>query len=200
MELESLREIKVKGELVRSRLQWLNEGERPSRYFCSLEKRNFIDKTIKKVSDGSFVTEQKQVLHHIRKFYADLFNDKNVQDDDNIFERLNCHFTQKVDNPSLGDLVTVEELGAVLKKIKPNKSPGIDGITAEFLKVFWGKLKFFVANSINTSFKKGTLSTTLRICLITCLPKGNKDRKLLKNWRPISLISVVYKIASGTIA
>ena len=49
IELENLREIKVKGKLVHSRLQWLNEGERPSKYFCSLENRNYIDKTIKKV-------------------------------------------------------------------------------------------------------------------------------------------------------
>ena len=84
--------------------------------------------------------------------------------------------------------------------MKPNKSPGIDGITAEFLKVFWGKLKYFIANSINTCFEKGTFSTSFRKCLITCLPKGNKDRKLLKNWRPISLLCVIYKLASGTIA
>ena len=202
LELENLREIKVKGELVRSRLQWLTEGERPSKYFCSLDNRNYIDKTIKKVQlpDGSFVTEQKQVLHHIRNFYSELFNDKEVENDENIFEMLNSHVTQKVDNLLLGEPVTIDELGAVLKKMKPNKSPGIDGITAEFIKVFWGKLKYFIANSIKTCFEKGTFSTTFWKCLITCLPKGNKDRKLLKNWRPISLLCVIYKLPSGTIA
>ena len=37
-------------------------------------------------------------------------------------------------------------------------------------------------------------------CTIVCLPKGNKDRILLKNWRPISLLSVIYKLASSVIA
>ena len=36
--------------------------------------------------------------------------------------------------------------------------------------------------------------------MIACLPKGQKDRNLLKNWRPISLLSVVCKLASATIA
>ena len=36
--------------------------------------------------------------------------------------------------------------------------------------------------------------------LITCIPKGNKDRSLIKNWRPISLLCVIYKLASGVIA
>ena len=49
-ELQKLRDIKMKGELVRSRQQWLKDGEKPSKYFCSLENRNFIDKTIKRCS------------------------------------------------------------------------------------------------------------------------------------------------------
>ena len=40
----------------------------------------------------------------------------------------------------------------------------------------------------------------MRQSSITCLPKGNKDRKLIKNWRPISLLTVVYKMASAVIA
>ena len=36
--------------------------------------------------------------------------------------------------------------------------------------------------------------------MITCLLKGQKDRNLLKNWHPTSLLSVVYKLASAAIA
>ena len=40
---------------------------------------------------------------------------------------------------------------------------------------------------------------SLRQCVIRCLPKAKKDRSLIKNWRPISLLSVIYKLALGTI-
>ena len=84
--------------------------------------------------------------------------------------------------------------------MKNGKSPGIDGITAEFLKVFWRKLKVKVTNAINCCFEKGQLSTSLRQSIITCIPKGNKDRKFIKNWRPISLLCVTYKLASAAMA
>ena len=42
-------------------------------------------------------------------------------------------------------------------------------------------------------------TTKARPTIISCLRKGNKQRHLLKNWRPISLSSVLYKIASSSI-
>ena len=44
------------------------------------------------------------------------------------------------------------------------------------------------------------MSTTLRQCVINCLPKGNKPKHYLNNWRPISLLPVTYKIGSSAIA
>ena len=96
--------------------------------------------------------------------------------------------------------ITLDELSAALKNMKNNKSPGSDGFPADFFKVFWSKLKFFVYRSIKTSIKTGSLPLTMRQCIISCLPKGNKNREYLKNWRPISLLNVTYKIFSSAIA
>ena len=46
----------------------------------------------------------------------------------------------------------------------------------------------------------GELSVTQKQGVITCIPKGNKDKAFLKNWRPISLLNVAYKMASASIA
>ena len=84
--------------------------------------------------------------------------------------------------------------------MKSNKSPGSVGFTSEFLKVFWKYLGIFVVRSINYGYFVNSLSITQRHGIITCLPKGDKPKHFLKNWRPISLLNTVYKIASGSIA
>ena len=74
------------------------------------------------------------------------------------------------------------------------------GLLHSFFNFFWSDLGFFVVKSINYGFCSGQLSQTQREGIITCVPKGNKSRKFIKNWRPISLLNVTYKIASGCIA
>ena len=39
----------MKGKLVRSRAQWVDKGEKPTKYFCGLESKNYTSKIIPKV-------------------------------------------------------------------------------------------------------------------------------------------------------
>ena len=96
--------------------------------------------------------------------------------------------------------LTIDEVSYALQKTKHNKTPGLDGLPSEFYKVFWKDLKYCITNAINTSFDKGILPLSLRQCIITCLPKKGKSRDNIKNWRPLSMLSVVYKLASAAIA
>ena len=147
------------------------------------------------------MNDQKEILAYIKLYYENLFANKDTSlEDVNLAEILKKANIRTASNHELGNLITTTELGQVLKAMKPNKTPGMDGITTEFLKCFWAKLKYFIANAINSCFLKGKLSTTLRQSIITCIPKGNKDRIEMKNWRPISLLCTTYKLASGVIA
>ena len=76
----------------------------------------------------------------------------------------------------------------------------MDGFSVEFLKYFWNELSPFVLRALNYSFKLGVLPSSLRQGAIKLIPKPGKDRNLVQNWRPITLLSVIYKIISATIA
>ena len=96
--------------------------------------------------------------------------------------------------------LTYEEAGNTLKHMSNNKSPGSDGFSSEFFKIFWNKLGHFVVRSLNYGYEVSELSSTQKQGIITCIPKEGKPKQYLKNWRPISLLNVVYKIGSGSIA
>ena len=55
-------------------------------------------------------------------------------------------------------------------------------------------------NSFNYGFVKVELSISQRQGIIRLIPKKNKNLSLLKNWRPISLLNVDYKIATKALA
>ena len=96
--------------------------------------------------------------------------------------------------------IKLKELSDALKILKNEKSPGLDGFTVEFFKCVWIDLKFFILRSIKYGYHTGSLSLTQKQGVITCLPKPNKSRHYLKNWRPMSLLNVVYKLASSVIS
>ena len=73
--LENLRKEYLQGHMIRSRARWIEEGEKPSKYFCNLESRNFLNKTIKKIYiEGiGMVYEQAEILDNIRSYYDKLY-------------------------------------------------------------------------------------------------------------------------------
>ena len=140
----------------------------------------------------------------MRDFYQKLFQNDDVAlcETNQVSKVWEVHVKQLSINESLeieGPL-TLLELSNSLKAMKNGKCPGIDGFPAEFLKVFWIKLKYFILRSLNYSYEHGEMLLSLRQCIINCLPKGHKSRQFLKNWRPISLLSIIYKLGSSAIA
>ena len=67
--------------------------------------------------------------------------------------------------------ITEKELADALKSTANNKSPGNDGLPAEFYKVFWPKIKPYLLAAVRKSFEVGKLSISQRQGLITLIPK-----------------------------
>ena len=81
-----------------------------------------------------------------------------------------------------------------------NKSPGSDGITAEFFKIFWNDLKSHYVKSLNYSFENGSLTTLQKQGIISLLPKKDYDLCSLNIWRPLTLLNTDYKIVTKAVA
>lgn len=202
--LTEIRDEKIEGVLLRSRSRYQDLGEKPTSYFLHLENRNFTSKVINKLVDenGFENTETKNILDCQRNFYINLYDDAILVDDTPIESilgenkyKLCAHEAEIIEGE-----ITCLELANALKNMKNNKSPGLDGFTTEFFKFFWTDIGIFIHRSINYGYRTGSLSITQKQRIITCIPKPNKSRENLKNWRPISLLNVIYKMASAVIS
>ena len=104
------------------------------------------------------------------------------------------------DTQSCERRLTVKECWDALRSMKNNKSPGNDGIIKEFLKYSGGKLGIFLLSTLNHSFENGELSISQKQAIITLIEKKDKDKRFIRNLRPISLINVDIKVASKALA
>ena len=78
-------------------------------------------------------------------------------------------------------MFTLKECTQVLKSMKLNTSPGIDGLGPEFYLKFWDKVGPLLVNSFNYSNKLMRLSPTQRKGIITLIPKNeNQSKDLIK--------------------
>ena len=97
-------------------------------------------------------------------------------------------------------ILSIYECELAVREMCNNKSPGSDGLTVEFYKIFWNDIKIYLTESLNYSFQTGNLTTLQRQGIISLIPKSNKDLEELSNWRPITLLNIDYKIATKAIS
>ncbi|MGL4561575.1 MAG: RNA-directed DNA polymerase [Brevinema sp.] len=94
----------------------------------------------------------------------------------------------------------MEELDILITKTPFNKSPGPDGFPFEFYRSFWSDIKYLILDVFKQCLDRGELSESMKQGLITLIPKPNKDKNVLDNWRPITLLNSDYKILAAVYA
>ena len=69
-----------------------------------------------------------------------------------------------------------------------------------FFLSFWDDIKDIYISFIRTAGIKKELSVLQRQAIIRLIEKKGKDKRFIKNWRPISLLNVDYKITLKALA
>ena len=91
--------------------------------------------------------------------------------------------------------IDISEIKIAIENMENDKSPGIDGIPAEFYKEFYTILKKDLQDIFNkVLFNLKTTPKTRNQAIITLIPKQTENLDELKYWRPISLLCSDYKI------
>ena len=200
-QLDKIIKEEMDGVILRSKAQWVEKGERCTKYFFGLEKSNGKKKSIQKLIDsqsGEPIHHQDKISDEVVKFYGNIFRSTDPPSDtvNSYIDSSTVGSIPPTLADTLDEFINMEELDQVVNSLKNNKSPGWDGLSAEFYKHFWSDIKEIIFKCFEESVVNQRLSPSQRIGIITLLPKPKPPTELvhLKNWRPITLLNVDYKI------
>jgi len=121
--------MQVEGIIIRSRARWHEHGEKNSRYFVNLEKRNHIKKHVWKLRlSGVITSDPFEILHAEKEFYESLYKSHRVyvqqteatlNYDDLPIPKLSEDYRQCGEG-----VITLDECSMVLNSFALNKTPG----------------------------------------------------------------------------
>ena len=202
--LQQLLAEKNMGAQIRSKAKYVEEGEKSTPYFLNLEKARQQKNVINELTTeyGTTINKKDDILENIENFYKELYTTKmkttkNTQPDtfDNLIENKLSESQKEL----CEGRITIPECELALKKMKLKKSPGSDGLTVEFYLTFWDQIKSYLVDVYNEAHNREELPHSLNTAIISLLYKKG-DRKDLKNYRPISLTNIDYKILTHVIS
>lgn len=90
---------------------------------------------------------------------------------------------------------TDDEIANALLQIGPLKAPGPEGFPARFYQRNWSTLKKQVTHAVKLFFGTGEMPSNANHIAIVIIPKVDQPAEL-KEFRPTSLCSVLYKVVA----
>ncbi len=185
-------------------------GGKITPFFLSLATSNKAEAVMSSIKndDGTDFPNSQEMKNYVRNYYAklytppppsdenynencirdflgeDIFNSQLVQDS-RIPEALSRDFERNL---------SIDELDTSAMQ-ENNSAAGMDGINNAFIKKYWTLLHKPLHKYSDCCHAKGRLTENFRTASIKLIPKKG-DTSNIKNWRPISLLSCLYKVIS----
>uniref|UniRef100_A0A803QC75 Reverse transcriptase domain-containing protein n=1 Tax=Cannabis sativa TaxID=3483 RepID=A0A803QC75_CANSA len=182
----------------RSRVDWLSCGDRNTKFFHAKASSRKSNNKIKFLHNslGQKVYSKGDIAAVVQAFYSDLFSSASV-DEEALNSTLSCIPTTVSAelNASLVKPFTPDEVYTALHSMGPDKSPGIDGMSAMFYQKNWTIVGDLVTKVVLSILNDNADPTALNKTLITLIPKVKKPQHI-QEYRPISLCNVISKLVT----
>lgn len=159
---------KTKAAMFRSKCQFYNEGEKNTKYFFGLEKARYNARARNQVNTGNgLITDPVKILREEAIFFQKLYK-KGVEGDIKTLNESDVKLTND-QRDELDKELSIEELSRALKAMENSKTPGSDGLSADFYKVFWNRLKEPLFEALTQAISRKKLyDSALRGILTRC--------------------------------
>jgi exonuclease III len=184
-------------------------AEKMSPKFLELAKLEKIEAKLTDIknSDGTPFLSDSDRKSYITKYFADIYK---KQDAVNPYEGCIEDFLgpEILQNPVVREAkipdnlraefelpLTGHELDKAVEELSSGSAGGPDGLSVKFVKKYWAVFKKPLTDYASFCINKGELTQSFSTASIKLIPKKG-DISNIKNWRPISLLNVLYKVMS----
>jgi hypothetical protein len=169
--------------------------------FKARHVKRFIGELYQVNKKGNVRTHQPTVsspgdmLGALTKYYEKLMSDKGMDGvaAEKLFAKLRERKLSNQDRDRIEGEITVDEVLDAIAHLAPRKSPGPDSIPPEFYRRFATMLAPDMADMYNECGADGQLTPSMMLGEIILLYK-KKDPRDVRNYRPITLLNIDYKI------
>jgi hypothetical protein len=182
----------------KSRIRWLKEGDKCTKFFHQVananRRHNSIDSLI---VNGLPTSDPNTINSHIVNFYQSLFSESSSwrPSVDNLeFEVLSVDKAASLEDP-----FEEREVREVILGMDRDKAPGPDGFSLAFFQDCWEVVKGDFMAVFADFHSHGKFVKCLNSTFISLIPKFH-GAKEIKDFRPISLVGGVYKIIAKVLA
>ena len=192
IEINEIESCKTRGAMLKAKVQWMQEAGHNTKYFLNLEKSRAKNKTMMAVrlENGIISRNSNVIVEKQKEFYKRLYtSDPSVKFHANNLSHIQITVDQK---HSLELPISKQEIWQALKDTQRNKTPGQDGIPADFYMVFWAQIGQVLYEAFVDSIQKSRLFASARRGVIPLIPKKGCDPLEVKNW--CLLLNADYKL------
>ncbi|GKC91022.1 RNA-directed DNA polymerase, eukaryota [Tanacetum coccineum] len=178
----------------KEKVRWSIEGDENSKYFHGILNKKRSQLAIRGVLvDGDWIDEPANVKNEFLNHFSNRFSkpiSANIHLGSQMLKTLSLDQVEDLERN-----VTYDEIKRAVWDCSTNKSPGPDGFTFDFIR----KYLYVIDKDVEEFFDSSTFPPGCNASFITLIPKM-QDAKLVKDFRPISLIGCIYKIVAKILA
>ncbi|GJY25614.1 RNA-directed DNA polymerase, eukaryota, reverse transcriptase zinc-binding domain protein, partial [Tanacetum coccineum] len=149
------------------------------------------------LEDGTWISDLRQVKDRFCTFFHEKIKHFNgnrmvtpsarmMKLSDEQVNAISCRFS-------------LEEIKKAVWSCGCDRAPGPDGFTFRFIKQFWDMIKEDIQNFVHEFYEYGVIPVRCNSSFITLIPKVSSPVSF-KDYRPISLIGIQYKIVAKLLA
>lgn len=187
----------------KSRIRWLKQGDRNTKFFHQSVKRRQLINRILSVKDptGALITDPELVPQVFISYFSSLYSPRDalirpsVQEVERVIRQpLAADQMCLLSNP-----VSDAEIKSTIFSLAKGKAPGPDGFSAEFFKSNWEIVGPLVLEAVHDFFRTGQLLREVNATILALVPKV-PNASAVSDFRPIACCNTIYKVITKILA